>query len=239
MKKMLDLDFIRKWVKISEEELMLRLVIDAIALQEEAEANKAAFDKAERLANPEYARIVMKFWKQVPYLEKYFSQKEIVNAAASYLSINDIIDFYYVRGFNDKLNFGEFVEYENSHKFVETKGDWSREIYDKCSVYRVSSNYQLHGCDAVKELLELKCPYLKEYNVSVYDVSDRNDWIYIHINNNSLYCPVSALMEKDAAKIIKTHLNYWHDYAKGEKDVEEKNFIASEEVQQFLELVAQ
>lgn len=36
----IDIDFIKKWVNISEEELMVRLVRDAIALQAEAEANE-------------------------------------------------------------------------------------------------------------------------------------------------------------------------------------------------------
>lgn len=40
MAKLLDLDFIKEWVNISDEELMQRLVKDAVGLQKEAEANK-------------------------------------------------------------------------------------------------------------------------------------------------------------------------------------------------------
>ena len=36
MVKNIDLDYIRKWVDISEEELMQRLVKDAVGLQKEA-----------------------------------------------------------------------------------------------------------------------------------------------------------------------------------------------------------
>ena len=46
MASLLDLELIKKWVNISDEELMQRLVKDAVGLQKEAEANKRAADIA-------------------------------------------------------------------------------------------------------------------------------------------------------------------------------------------------
>lgn len=40
MAQLIDIELIKKWVDISEEELMQRLVKDAIGLQKEAEANR-------------------------------------------------------------------------------------------------------------------------------------------------------------------------------------------------------
>lgn len=241
MTKMIDLEFIRKWVKISEEELMMRLVKDAIALQKEAENNKMAFEVSERLANPEYARIVLKFWNQVSYLKKYFTDDEIIKAAANHLSMRSIVTEEYIRGKKDCLfnGFWEFIRY-GKHTFTESKGGWTRDVVDTCSVFRVPSQYQAvsGGNAAVKELLELKLPYLKDYDVKVYEIDDRNDWIYISINNHSLYCPVSALMDKDSSKIKDTHLNYWHQYGNGKYDDRETAFIESDEVKNFLNIVA-
>lgn len=40
MAQLIDIELIKKWVDISEEELMQRLVKDAIGLQKEAEENR-------------------------------------------------------------------------------------------------------------------------------------------------------------------------------------------------------
>ena len=53
MARLLDLELIKKWVNISDEELMQRLVKDAVGLQKEAEANKRAADIAKRKRSEE------------------------------------------------------------------------------------------------------------------------------------------------------------------------------------------
>ena len=54
--KMIDIEMIKQYVDISEEELMMRLVKDAVGLQEEAEKNKHKKEVKERLADPEYRK---------------------------------------------------------------------------------------------------------------------------------------------------------------------------------------
>ena len=60
MKKMVDIDFIKEWVDISEEELMQRLVKDAVGLQEEAEKNKKKAAKEFKKAKKELLEIIKK-----------------------------------------------------------------------------------------------------------------------------------------------------------------------------------
>lgn len=81
MASLLDLEFIKKWVNISDEELMQRLVKDAVGLQKEAEANKRAADIAKRKADKSYTMdMIKRFFRQYNYLSQYFSDKEIETA---------------------------------------------------------------------------------------------------------------------------------------------------------------
>ena len=66
MAKKIDIDFIKEWVDISEEELMQRLVKDAVGLQEEAEKNKKTADVEKRIQDETYdIAFVKKFFPSV------------------------------------------------------------------------------------------------------------------------------------------------------------------------------
>lgn len=247
----IDIEFIKKYVDITEEELMMRLVKDALGLQQEAEANKKEQERQERLNDPEYRKLLLKFWNQVPYLQKYFTDDEIVHAAACFMSKNSVTTEMYRRGYYDgpkETPYSIFLRH-GTHEFTEERGSWSRKVTDRASVFLVANQYQgvSGGHDAVKQLLFEKLPYLKKYNPSVYDISDSNDWIYIPIeytdedgntNPHYLYCPVSALMKKNPNKIVKTHRNYWNRYGCGKYDAKENAFLESEGVQVFLKEVS-
>ena len=241
----IDIEFIKKYVNISEEELMMRLVKDALALQKEAEANKAKIEADKRLQDPEYSNIVLKFWRQCDYLCQYFADEEIVAAAAKFLSIHDLVHEHYVRGcrlpedierLENHRNM-KFLRHDRRHKFEEySKNGWKREVEDEADVFWIASPYQ-RCCDSepIRYLLEQRFPYLKNYESKIYSLDKHNDWIYIRFGEaRSLYCPVSALFEKDADKIKTTHLNYWKSYGRGKYDIREQEFVATEEVQQFL-----
>lgn len=79
---LIDIELIKKYVNITEEELMMRLVKDAVGLQKEAEENKHRSEVQERLADPEYRKYVIMFWKEYDYLKQYFTDDEIIEAAA-------------------------------------------------------------------------------------------------------------------------------------------------------------
>jgi len=245
MSKMIDIEFIKKYVNINEDELMMRLVKDAVALQKEAEENKAALETQERLNDSKYPGIVLKFWRQVPYLRQYFTDDEIVAVAAKHLSVRDLTQEYFVRGFRGQEDIEriekhanmEFLRHERRHRFEEYKSGWKREVEDEADVFLMASQYQsYHDGNPVRELLESKLPYLKKYKVDAYSPSKSNDWIYIKFGEDahSLYCPISALFEKDIDKIVSTHLNYWNNYGNGKYDEREQAFIESDVVKAFL-----
>ena len=60
MANLLDLEFIKKYVNISDEALMQRLVKDAVGLKKEAEANKRGADIAKRNADSTYTMEMIK-----------------------------------------------------------------------------------------------------------------------------------------------------------------------------------
>ena len=243
----IDLDFIKKYVNISEEELMMRLVKDAIGLQKEAEANKQEQERQKRLNDPKYRELLFRFWRQVPYLQKYFSDDEILDAAACYMSEYAITKEIHVRGDNENLAIGIFLRHD-VHEFTEIRGEWEKKVRNRSSVYLVAADYQnVTGHKAVKKLILDRLPYLAKYDPNIYDLTEQNDWIYVPIEvtedgetgKRSLYCPVSALMEKNIDEIVETHRNYWHKYGNGKYDEREEAFLFSNEVKAFLaEVVA-
>ena len=242
----LDIEFIKKWVNISEEELMMRLVKDAVELQKEAEANKATAEAKARLEDPTYGPMVLKFWRQVDYLRQYFTDDEIVDVAAKHLSVRDLTQEYFARGFRckedieriEKHSNMQYLRHDRRHKFEEyNKNGWKREVEDEADVFLMANQYQsCHDGAPIQELLKQRFPYLKKYKTKIYSLSNSNDWIYIELGEDahSLYCPVSALFEKDLDKIISTHLNYWNNYGHGKYDEREQTFIESDAVQMFL-----
>ena len=244
--KKLDIEFIKKWTNYSEEELMEKLVKDAYSLQEEAEKNKLSEEIKERKQDEEYPVYVEMFFDCKDYLLQYFSMQEIIDACAIHMSKRDLGREITIRGHRETYPGGIFKKHTTA-TFKEYRGRWEREVRDNGTVFIAKNPYQgvSGGHEVVKELLLQKCPWLQEYTVQIYDVSERNDWIYIDLKSNidscaakSLYVPFSALMNKDAENIIKTHQDYWHRYGNGKYDEDTKQFIESSEVREFLKKVS-
>lgn len=240
MSKLIDLEFIQKWVDISKEELMERLVKDAIGLQKEAEENQRLDIIKKRKADSRYSEMVPTFLGTFKYLNQYFSEEEIINACINHMGISDLSEEYYFRGIHTESrdNF-LFVKTVRHHKFKEIKGSWEREVYDDASLFLVPNRYQgVRGSHEVtKELLLKKKSWLKDYDMNIYDVSFNNDWIYVEINEQPLFCPFSAIMENNPEAIYNCHKDYWHRYRRGEADKEVEEYLNSKEVLDFLEKV--
>lgn len=247
MASLLDLELIKKWVNISDEELMQRLVKDAVGLQKEAEANKRAADIAERKADTSYTmEMIKRFFRQYNYLSQYFSDEEIENAVKNNMGKRDLTSEQWIHTMSEECSIGMFLRHEKG-KFTESRGGWSRERQDMGSVYLVANQYQnVSGApDVTRELLLSRCPWIADYKVSIYEVDTRNDWIYFEnlekdnagYSAASLYVPFSALMEHDSEKVVQTHRDYWHRYnAKYDEDTE--IFLKSDFVKGILEKVA-
>lgn len=255
MAQLIDIELIKKWVDISEEELMQRLVKDAIGLQKEAEANrnKARIKKRNTSSKGglSYAEIVEKFLRNYSYLSKYFSKEEIVETCSHHMDINNLTEETTVRGRRDEKDtlygVGVFLRHESNCVFTEYKGSWTRDVVDDGTVYMTSYYLQsLYSKKVDEELILKSCPWLTDYEIKVYDINERNDWIFIDIptdiddySTKSLYVPASALFTKNADAIVECHKNYWHEYGSGKYDKSTEAYLASPAVQKFLEKVRQ
>lgn len=245
MAELLDLEFIKKWVNISDEELMQRLVKDAIGLQKEAKANMIAADIAERKADKTYTMdMIKRFFRQYKYLSQYFSDKEIEIAVKNNMGKRDLTSEQWIHTMSEERSIGMFLRHEKG-KFTECRGSWSRERQDMGSIYLVANQYQnVNGAHEVaRELLLSRCPWVAEYKVSIYDVDTYHDWIYFEnpekaaYSAHDLFVPFSALMEHDPERIVQTHRDYWHRYnAKYDEDTEV--FLKSDFVKRILEKVS-
>lgn len=252
---LIDIELIKKYVDITEEELMMRLVKDAVGLQKEAEENKHRSEVQERLADPEYRKYVIMFWKEYDYLKQYFTDDEIIEAAAEFMPKSFLVTELAVPGHRQK---DEPLSYRPSifkrygyTEFTEMRGSWERKVQKAATFYTVAYDYQIHSSDSVKYLLMNRFPYLNECDqVDVYDIDDRNDWIYIGLpftwadengvekeSIHPLYTPVSALMNCDPDAIVETHLKYWNGYNGVKYNEREKAFVDSAPIQAFLKRV--
>lgn len=245
----IDIDFIKKWVNISEEELMVRLVRDAIALQAEAEANEKAAVIREREADEEYdIGFVKDFFNGYKYFSQYFTDEQILAACKHNMSKYDLASEELFRGHLEKAPFGRIVRHQNGEFTEYSRNGWERKVRDIGTVILVPNHYQgvSGGSEVAKELMTKKCPYVKDYSVYVYEITGYgNDWVFVKTpeaistgnSTTSLYVPLSALFTHNADKIVETHRKYWSDYGGGKYNTDTEAFLASDFVHDFLKKV--
>ena len=242
----IDLDYIKKWMKISDEELMERLVKDAVGLQEEAREREHQAIVEERMQDKTYNTAFMReFFASYNYLHNYFSDKEILTACKHHAAKSDMAKEIAVRGHRDEASLGiRFVKHTRT-EFTETsRNGWSRTVMDNGTIVLMTSPYQSRFAGKViEELLLQKLPYLRNFTVSVYEIYDKKqDLIFIknperaeHNCDVSLYVSAGDLLSrKTGTELLKRHKDYWHDYGNGKYDDATEKFLVGPFVQSFL-----
>ena len=241
----IDLDYIKKWMKISDEELMERLVKDAVGLQEEAREREHQAIVKERMQDKTYNTAFMReFFASYNYLHDYFSDKEILIACKHHAAKSDMAKEIAVRGHRDETSLGiRFVKHTRT-EFTENRSGWSRTVMDNGTIVLMTSPYQSRFAGKViEELLLQKLPYLKDFAVSIYGIYDKEqDLIFIknpekaeHNCDVSLYISAGDLLSrKTGTELLKRHKDYWHDYGNGKYDDATEKFLAGTFVQSFL-----
>ena len=222
MSKLIDINFIKENVDITEEELMHRLVKDAVKLMEEAEENARRKEVESRIKDSAYdIDFVKDFFNSYTYFSKWFSDEEILLACKKNMSKTDLTKEECFRGFLTTPIAGRNMRFVRNTvtTFTEKRGSWTRKVKDDASVFLVPNPYQniSGGKEVTRALLEQKCPWVKEYHVDIYDITTSNDWIFFKNPDGKgaeecLYVPFSALMEHDVEKIKDTHQRYWKQY---------------------------
>lgn len=242
----IDLEYIKKWTDISEQELMERLVKDAVGLQEEAQAKEHEAIVAKRIQDETYnIPFIREFFTSYGYLHNYFSNEEILTACKHYASKSDLAKEIAIRGHHEEASLGiRFVKYTRT-EFTETsRNGWSRTVVDDGTIVLMPSQYQSTFAGKVaKELLLRKLPYLKDFTISVYEIYDKKqDLILIKNPKKAEYnCDVSLyvsagdlLSHKTGKELLKRHKDYWHDYGNGKYDAATERFLSGPFVQSFL-----
>lgn len=241
----IDLDYIKKWMKISDEELMERLVKYAVGLQEEAREREHQAIVKERMQDKTYNTAFMwEFFASYNYLHDYFSDKEILIACKHHAAKSDMAKEIAVRGHRDETSLGiRFVKHTRT-EFTESRSGWSRTVMDNGTIVLMTSPYQSRFAGKViEELLLQKLPYLKDFAVSIHGIYDKEqDLIFIknpekaeHNCDVSLYISAGDLLSrKTGTELLKRHKDYWHDYGNGKYDDATEKFLAGPFVQRFL-----
>ena len=226
----IDLDYIKKWMKISDEELMERLVKDAVGLQEEAREREHQAIVKERMQDKTYNTAFM---------------REILTACKHHAAKSDMAKEIAVRGHRDETSLGiRFVKHTRT-EFTETsRNGWSRTVMDNGTIVLMTSPYQSRFAGKViEELLLQKLPYLKDFAVSIHEIYNKErDLIFIknpekaeHNCDVSLYISAGDLLSrKTGTELLKRHKDYWHDYGNGKYDDPTEKFLAGPFVQSFL-----
>ena len=241
----IDLDYIKKWMKISDEELMERLVKDAVGLQEEAREREHQAIVKERMQDKTYNTAFMReFFASYNYLHDYFSDKEILIACKHHAAKSDMAKEIAVRGHRDETSLGiRFVKHTRT-EFTESRSGWSPTVMDNGTIVLMTSPYQSRFAGKViEELLLQKLPYLKDFAVSIHGIYDKEqDLIFIKNPEKAEHnCDVSLcisagdlLSRKTGTELLKRHKDYWHDYGNGKYDDATEKFLAGPFVQRFL-----
>lgn len=242
----IDLDYIKKWMKISDEELMERLVKDAVGLQEEAREREHQAIVKERMQDKTYNTAFMReFFASYNYLHDYFSDKEILTACKHHAAKSDMAKEIAVRGHRDETSLGiRFVKHTRTKFTRIDRNGWSRTVVDDGTIVLTPSPYQpIFARKVIKELLLQKLPYLKDFAAAVYEIHDKKqDLIFIknpekaeHNCDVSLYISAGDLLSrKTGMELLKRHKDYWHDYGNGKYDDATEKFLAGPFVQSFL-----
>ena len=143
----IDLDYIKKWMKISDEELMERLVKDAVGLQEEAREREHQAIVKERMQDKTYNTAFMReFFASYNYLHDYFSDKEILIACKHHAAKSDMAKEIAVRGHRDETSLGiRFVKHTRT-EFTESRSGWSRTVMDNGTIVLMTSPLSVQIC---------------------------------------------------------------------------------------------
>lgn len=242
----IDIEYIKQWVNITDEELMNRLVKDAVGLQKEAKEREQADIIAKRMADETYnIEFVRAFFCEYQYLSRFFKDDEILAACKHYAAKSNLAHEMTIRGHLDAERQGlRFVRYTRADFEEISRNGWKRTIRDDGTVILVPSQYQSwFAGDVAKELLLNRLPYLREYSVDVYSLG-QNDWIYIkNPEKDAMYSTASLqvsaadlLTKQSAEKLLEPHRKYWHDYGHGIYDSMTEKFLDSEFVKKFVDV---
>jgi hypothetical protein len=162
MNNTINFQFIMETLDVSMDNLLDLSVREILDLQEQAEEAYMRKTWEGRVADPEYREYALSFLQGAEYLRRFFSEDEIVEACARYLSKEDLA---------------------------------------------VHKDGQMVNLDLLEEAL----PWLEDYDVRVYSLSERDDRVYVTVpdkdRSRTLQCSYAALLGGSASSAILRGVN--------------------------------
>lgn len=213
--------------------------IQSILKQKEVEEQKE--QKEKKLADDRFLYLVKTYFTPYAYLQRWFSEPEINDACAEFLTERDLVQEMKIktdcRTPPKACPHGmEYVKTDYAYVQQYTKGgepllNQKRAL---CHIYITSNKYQhlRHG-NVIKKLLYGRYPQLEPFDFEFYGVW--NPDYYELYPKNHIYVPFKALMEKDTDAIWDRNVSYWKSYNGTEKDAIAR--MESEEGQFMLQTI--
>lgn len=229
----------------SEGELKNLSVNDLISLSDKMKSDKDAAASRNRAQDPEFARIVKKFFRPFEFLSKWFTEDEIISSCANLLSVNDICGEFKTKGSVCPYQDAEFLRRSMEYMPRYTRSGEELMERERCmvDVYRISAQYQgtKHG-RVILDLLYGKCPDLRKYNFQAYEYSSYGlvYEIYPQGKYAGIYVPFEALLDGDVNAVIQRNREYAKSYNFGDFTTEKMDLrLNSEPAKELLRSIAE
>lgn len=241
MRITIDTEMIKNIKNLSEEEIAKKPLNELLILQDDCHRILHEQEVQERLLDDEYKTFCNNLLKCKDILLEWFSFDEIVNACAKTMSKRDLAEEFVDRNCQDSLPWRKnaILKCRENRRVKRLHGPGSRSGATdvvRCSIFYVPNQYQHLKYDAMmQELLKFYNPSLEKYDIKFYTIDKRDSWIFVTINDISLYVPMFALFTADENIIRETHMSYHSNYYRDKPEIVQKHqeFINSKEVKNF------
>ena len=174
--------------------------------------------EAETLTDdPDYARIVQKFFTPYEFLAQYWTGGQIISACARHAPVSALTQEYKSETGRCPYPGAEFLR--RSQEYLPQYDRSGREYLERkramCDVYRIGNQYQglTHG-KVILDLLYGTWPELMEFQFEAYEIHSQENY-EIYPKGMHIYVPLKAILEQDTAPITERCLSYAKSYNYG------------------------
>lgn len=237
----IDLDGLSKYYDIPVPELKERKFAELECMMDGMRKEKRQAENEKNAKDPEYTRLVRKFFRPFGYLSQWFSAEDIIMACAA-TDVDECRlcgEVFVEPGRGCFMNDAEYIR--TSVEYVPKYDRHGREYMErerkKVDVFRTHGRYQglCHG-PVIKYLLYGRYPDLAQFEFEMYEMyAEERYEIYPRCG---IYVPFTALMSGDVEAIKKRNREYCASYNYGAyapDPCEER--LASEEAEKLFNVV--
>lgn len=225
---------------MTEDELLQKPYIELENMSDAMLHEKARDEVARNAKDERFRDLVTTFLRGYDFLRTWWSEDEIVEAAARHMTERDLVEEYPARGGCDcPIEPNEYVgeKWVTLPRYTKDGERLMEGERKKCHVFLIANRYQgTRFGGIVLDLLYGAYPELERYGFSAYGF-DQVDRYELYPANN-VYTPLAALMEGDVDAIVERNVGYAKSYNGGAHTPEKtEERLASDEVQEYLDTI--